>query len=372
MLVEALSDPEIHELYRQKLASVRAGDELRKLMGGDRPGEALRQLFETGMYRAVFDTPEFNQLADYKMDQQNAYHKHNLLDHTIMVIEQLNDIMRSQGVDDETRMLMNFAALLHDSGKAYPGIQQPKVKDPSQMSYKGHADKSEVVADEVLKHIGIGRQARSLINQVIRHHMIHDFPDAPIYEVGDPTKMPDEMSKSDRKAFKKYYEKLHNLLQAVKPIQKEVGKEGEKIPSRPYSQDEIARLIFMHGAADARSKGEEELQPVDVPGALDPYSRHWENMQNYYDFWSTMKPMPGNEIQQLVESEFAARGWEMPKSQAYTKYVVDKLKRAQATGVVVTREDSVNYIKSMMLDIQQRYSQPKKAWVYDNVKCVNS
>lgn len=370
-LTDALADQDVQEAYRTKVSPTRAGPELRKLMGGERPGEALRQLFETGMYRSVFDTPEFNQLADYKMDQQNPYHKHNLLDHTIMVIEQLNDIMRSQGVDDETRMLMNFAALLHDSGKAYPGIQQPKEKYPEQMTYKGHEEKSELVADEVLTHIGIGSKARMLINQIIRHHMIHDFPEAPVHEVGDPTKMPSEMGKKDRKAFKKYYEKLHNLLQAIKPIQKETGK-GEEIPSRPYTQDEIAKLVFMHAAADARSKGEEELQPVGAPGALEPYSRHWENMQNYYDFWSTMKTMPGNEIQQLVEGEFAARGWEIPKSKAYIGYVVDKIKRAQATGVIQSREDSIGYIKSMMQDIQQKYSQPTVAWVKDNIDCVKS
>lgn len=172
-IIEAMSNKDIQESYRKKVATERAGPELMKMLSGDDPVNSLRLLFESGLYKTVFNVPSMEDInADgIYMDQQTPHHKFNLLDHTLQVVGNLNKIMKDNGESDYMRGLMNVSSLFHDFGKMKNGIQRPHPKNKDQMQYLGHEDMSKTMADDILKSIGVGKDERDIVNQVIGLHM---------------------------------------------------------------------------------------------------------------------------------------------------------------------------------------------------------
>lgn len=171
-IVEAMADQDVQKAYSAKVSPERAGPELIKLLGGREPAQALRPLFETRFDKVVFNVPETRGLEDLWMDQNvPEHHRFSLIEHTLRVVEHMNRISMDEGVDDETRVRLNMAALFHDFGKAWPGIRQPKKSDPSHSTYIGHEEKSSAIADAVLKKIAVGEDDRKFVCKVIELHM---------------------------------------------------------------------------------------------------------------------------------------------------------------------------------------------------------
>jgi len=172
-ILEAMKQPDIHESYIKKVASERAGPEIIKMLESADPTDALRLLFNTGLYKAVFKVPAMESInpEGIHMDQQTPYHKYNLLDHILEVVKNLNKIMINNKESNSMRGLMNMAALFHDFGKMKEGIQQPHSINPDQMQYLGHEDASIEMADSIMKSIGIGEDDRDIVNTVIGMHM---------------------------------------------------------------------------------------------------------------------------------------------------------------------------------------------------------
>jgi tRNA nucleotidyltransferase/poly(A) polymerase len=172
-IIEAMKEPAIQESYMKKVATERAGPELMKMLAGEDPVDSLKLLFESGLYKTVFKVPEMEAINEQGilMDQQTPWHKYNLLQHTLEVVKNMNQIMKSNGESDYMRGLMNVAALFHDFGKMQEGIQQPHPKNEGQMQYIGHEKASNKMADAILKSIGVGKDDRDIVNQVVRLHM---------------------------------------------------------------------------------------------------------------------------------------------------------------------------------------------------------
>ncbi len=172
-IIEAMKEPAIQESYMKKVATERAGPELMKMLAGEDPVDSLKLLFESGLYKTVFKVPSMDTINEQgiKMDQQTPYHKYNLLQHTLEVVRNLNQIMKDKGESDYMRGLMNVAALFHDFGKMQEGVQQPHPKNEGQMQYLRHERESTKMADQILKSIGVGRDDRDIVNQVISLHM---------------------------------------------------------------------------------------------------------------------------------------------------------------------------------------------------------
>lgn len=186
---QAMSDPRVQEKFTyvrgkkgdpdkgvptksdKGVSPTRSGPELIKLFEGASPEKALRVLFKTGFDKKVFDVPGYHALADLNMDQRNSHHAHTLLEHTLRVVENTNKIANQYGVPSEVRGLMNFSALLHDLGKAAPGVGAPKPNNPNEYSYNGHEEHSAMVADELLRHIGVGEDARDFVGMMVSKHM---------------------------------------------------------------------------------------------------------------------------------------------------------------------------------------------------------
>lgn len=170
-LERAIADPSVHEAYRKKVAPERAGPEILKMLAGAAPAEALRIMFSAGLHKAVFDLPETNELMDLWMDQRNSHHKHNLMEHTLFVVQNMCEILSEEKAPEGLRVRMLLAALFHDFGKAHPDICKPKKSDPEQRSYHGHEEKSAVIAEAALLSIGVPEADRKFVTKVISLHM---------------------------------------------------------------------------------------------------------------------------------------------------------------------------------------------------------
>lgn len=170
-IIESFKNPTIHESYAKKVATERAGPEIVKMMMGDNPVDSIKILFDTNLYKTVFKVPSMDGINPdgIHMDQKTRFHRFNLKDHTLEVIKNLNNIMKENKESDYMRGLLNLAALFHDFGKMK--TQKPHPKEEGRMMYHGHEDVSSDMAEEILKSIGIGKEDRDIVNQVIRLHM---------------------------------------------------------------------------------------------------------------------------------------------------------------------------------------------------------
>jgi tRNA nucleotidyltransferase/poly(A) polymerase len=311
-LVQAMSQPEVLEAYKQKVAPMRAGPEIVKLMGGEKPAEALKIMFDTGLDRAIFDIPEVRQIGDLNMDQRNKHHAHTVLDHTLLVLKNMNEIAKKEGLPKDKRILMNMAALFHDYGKAAPGIAQPKTSDPTQMSYKGHEDVSAVVADAALKHIGIGQDDRNFVNKVVLLHM------RPHTDSWHP------------KAIGKF------LRETAIPGQDEVSKD-------------MWKYVLWHGMADELSKGVGDPTPH-----MELKAQHFQQFQEFQQRTppaATAKPvLNGNDLMAMFPT--------LKPSSGFIKDISTRLLDEQATGAIQTPDQARAFVESLRPQIEQTYSRP--------------
>lgn len=172
-IIKAMKDENIHQAYAKKVATERAGPELIKIMQSENPTEALRLLFETDIYHQVFKLPEIADIHEdgIHMDQKTEYHEHNLLNHTLKTIHNLNSMMLDNNEDKSMRGLLNLSALFHDFGKMDKSIPTEHPKRPGQMQYIKHEKVSQKMADAIMKSIGIGKDDREIVNSVIYNHM---------------------------------------------------------------------------------------------------------------------------------------------------------------------------------------------------------
>lgn len=169
-LIEALKNPTVHNSYLTKVAPERAKKEIEKLVLGDRPGDAVRILFSTGLYLPVFNSQRLNNFNPIHMNQNTSHHQLNLLEHTVGVVKNLNDMLIESKVPERERMISVLAAIFHDFGKMDPDIVKPKASNPQESSYPGHEDVSAELAEEILKRLGFGSD-RHYVVKVVKEHM---------------------------------------------------------------------------------------------------------------------------------------------------------------------------------------------------------
>jgi len=250
-IVKAMSDPDIQKSYARKVSPMRAGPEIMKMLEGDNPTAALRLLFESGLYKEVFNVPEMENINSdgIMMDQKSPYHKYSLLDHTIEVVSNLNKMMKEQGEDNDLRGLMNLAAVFHDFGKMDNAVAE-KHKRPrfeGHTTYGGHEKSSDKMAEAILKSIGVPKDKRNLVNTVIKTHM---FPhDAPGWN-------------EKNKGPGRFIEKL-----------KIKGKGGV---------DDLWKYVFMHAQADSMSSNPDSYDEEEFTKGKDWFEGYYNNPSTMY------------------------------------------------------------------------------------------
>ncbi len=179
-VVEAMKNPEVQASYARKVSTERAGPELIKMLSGANPVDSLRLLFESGLYKQVFDVPSMKNINEegIMMDQRSPYHEKSLSDHTLDVVKYLNEKMSNEGESDLMRGLMNFAAMFHDFGKMSNKVARPH-KNPrfeGHTTYVGHENESETMAEEIMNSIGLKDYQKKIVKAVVKSHMFpHKF-----------------------------------------------------------------------------------------------------------------------------------------------------------------------------------------------------
>ena len=306
-ILQAMADPEVHEAFRQKVSSERSGPEITKLLAGARPAESLRILFDTGMDKAVFNVPKMRELNDLNMSQRNDHHKHSVLDHTLLVVKNLHELLKQENADADLRVKMLMAATFHDIGKCHPDIGKPKEKDPTQFSYIGHEDKSAEIAHEIMRSIGIPEQDRRFVARVVSLHM------RPHTEEWTP---------------------------------KMIGRFLRDCQIPGQENAEVWKHVMLHAIADTLSK--DSANP-DVEDA----KKKRQHMQMMQDFMtekgrSVTKPvLNGLEVMTLFPT--------LKPSSGFIKEVSEKLLDAQATGVVVDQKTAEKFIQNMRAYIEEKF-----------------
>ena len=312
-IITAIKDPEVQRLYLQKVAPERAGKEIMKLMSGEKPDEAIRVLFESGMHRQVFGADIFDKLNPLDMDQKTPHHKHNLMEHTLLTMKNVNNISRDEGLSDKERALMTMSAMFHDIGKLDPSIVAEHSHNPGQMTYYGHEKSSADIADVVLKRLGIGAD-RNFVSTIVRYHM------RPHKQMPTP------------KAIGKFIRDT-NLME---------GSENKP----------LWKYVMLHSMADTMSKGgvdyEEDIKnKKDLTGRIESFIEDQESKGMSAE---SKKPiLNGNEIINIIPEV-------SPKS-GFIKYVMDMLLEAQDDGSVSDKNTAIDFVKTIKDQIIEKYNQ---------------
>ncbi len=151
-VLEAMANPEIqHQVVRRLYGDTGAGivpertaDELRKLFMGDQPDVALRTMYEVGLLQKMLLLPsEYNPL---EMDQKNKHHALTVIEHTLAVVKNTNDLSKEFGLNNKQRMMMNFTSLFHDLGKLDP--RSHKNKDDGSLGFSGDPNNPDSVSHQ--------------------------------------------------------------------------------------------------------------------------------------------------------------------------------------------------------------------------------
>lgn len=169
-LEDALAHPEVHSAWERKVASERVRKELEGMAKGRNPADAFKIMLQSGLYLPAFGRERFEGFKPFSMDQNNPHHDLNLLNHTVEVVRNLNELMKREGYGDRERMLAVLAALFHDFGKMHPEVERPSRSTPGASSYPGHEDISAEMAESILKSLGFGPE-RSLVAKIVKEHM---------------------------------------------------------------------------------------------------------------------------------------------------------------------------------------------------------
>jgi tRNA nucleotidyltransferase/poly(A) polymerase len=316
-IIDAIRDPKIQDTYSQKVAPERAGTEIMKLMSGEKPDEAVRILFESGMHRQVFGADIFDKLNPLDMDQKTPHHKHNLMEHTLLTMKNVNNISRDEGLSDRERALMTMSAMFHDIGKLDPSIVAEHSHNPGQMTYYGHEKSSADIADVVLKRLGIGDD-RNFVSTIVRYHM-----------------------------------RPHKQMPTAKSIGKFIRDTNLMDGSNTKP---LWKYVMLHSMADTMSKGgvdyEEDIEEKkDLTGRIKSFIEEQESKGMSAE---SKKPiLNGNDIISAIPEV-------SPKS-GFINEVNEMLLEAQDEGVVHNRDSAMLFLESIKSQIIVEYGDKREA-----------
>jgi len=165
--------------------------EVRRMVAGDRPAEALRLANRLGVLAAVL--PEIEPLRGCT---QSAHHGFDVWEHTLHVVEAAADIGdhpghylpeqaaqvrdeldRAVGDELDARSTLRLAALFHDIGKP-----QTRVEREGRVSFMGHDREGAEAAAAVLGRWKASNAVIRFCQALVREHLVLGFaiPDRPL------------------------------------------------------------------------------------------------------------------------------------------------------------------------------------------------
>jgi len=187
-IVRAMRNPQVQELLTNKLrdpsskgiVAEKNAKEFLKIMAGDRPHEAVRIMWDTGLLGSLMNLPE--DFSPFDMDQRNKWHDQTVIEHTLAVVRNVNELSNKFGLSADERMMMNLAALFHDMGKLDPRAQKVKPDgslgfygNPNHPEKKNHQQSSKELWLQFAKNFKFSNQVRDFVSDVVLEHMTpHD------------------------------------------------------------------------------------------------------------------------------------------------------------------------------------------------------
>ncbi len=128
--------------------------------------------------------------------QNNPWHKYNVLDHILHSVEEMNK--QTIGMPKEERRLLAYTMLLHDIGK--PKCHIERIKNGQKIdSFFNHNIESEVVAKRALPKLGFNEEEIKIISKLVFKHDIFMFikdkkTNNPYWKVLSPALVEDEIN----------------------------------------------------------------------------------------------------------------------------------------------------------------------------------
>ncbi|MGA1868016.1 MAG: HD domain-containing protein [bacterium] len=168
----AMSFPSIRDKINQKISKERIGTEISKMLKNPHPLRAIKLLKDTGLWNdivveALKGTCYEGKMASFDMDQNTPYHHYTLWQHTVRVIKNIMHIYEE--ADAAKRAVMILAALVHDLGKLYSGIQAASMAHPGTFTYYNHQEASADIALHILRYLKMGPYIKQVAGLAIYH-----------------------------------------------------------------------------------------------------------------------------------------------------------------------------------------------------------
>ena len=275
-VLEAMANPEIqHQVVRRLYGDTGAGivpertaDELRKLFMGEQPDVALRTMYEVGLLQKILLLPpEYNPL---EMDQKNQHHALNVIEHTLAVVKNTNNLSKEFGFSNKQRMMMNFTSLFHDLGKLDPRSHKEKNDgfrgysgDPANPDSISHQQASQDHWDVFADALKLSDEEKGTVSELVLSHM---NPHAHVEEMGNPSDR--QLRKYLRKNPSWVFQYIHAMADAMSK-----GTDPDSSAANPYRAN-LERLKTLAPTADQFGKsppvielfkGQEIIQIVGLP-----------------------------------------------------------------------------------------------------------
>lgn len=322
VILEKMSEPKIHDLISRKLrdrnlnkhdpgvSAEGLADELRKVMKGEQPAEALEVLYKTGLMTEIMNLPD--PFHDLNMDQRNRHHQLTVIEHSIEVLRNMNKLSKEFGFDDSMRMMMNFSAWFHDIGKLDP--RSHKNKDDGSRGYSGDPENP----DSMTHQQSSAEQWKRFANIL---------------------KMSDEEKKM-------VYDLVADHMNPHAHIEGMEGSASDKQLRKYIRKNPTWVYQYVHAMADAMSKSR-----IPNPEATEPYRANLERLRSLApsaDSFGNMAPandlLNGGEIIQLVG---------LPPNPptgmtGYIEIVKERIRDAQDSNPDLTKDQAIQIVQGML------------------------
>ena len=282
----------------QTPAKERVNTEVVKLFGGDYAHKTLLEMDSYGVLEVVFPFA-----ADLKKIPPNSHHHLGLLEHSIETVKQVQLYYENACDEVKTHLeeelfaglrriaYLKLGAFLHDIGKPSTWTIEPQT---GRHRFIMHDSEGAKIVVPYLRDLKFSKKQSAYLQKIIKNH---------IYPAGVVTS-----EDASEKAYLRFYRK--------------VGEETIDLIAIAYA-DRMSAL----GPEITQAMLEKNINGLN------------KLLAGYLKQKNELKPLPklldGNEIMQILN---------IPASKELGK-IIEKLKEAQISSEVVTREDAIEFIK---------------------------
>ncbi len=275
--------------------------ELFLILKSSRSAPSFKKMDEIGLLEVLF--PE---ILPMKSCNQNGYHHLNVWYHSLLVLENTEEIINnlveifgkwstniSENLSLKDRLpLLKLAALLHDSGKP---ITQGQNEKTGKITFCGHDKEGTKIVDSVSKRFKMSNQNREFLSLLVAEH-----------------------------------------LQVLALMSKEIKSTGSMMWFRKMKDDSIPAIIL--GMADVLSSQDADSS---VRYREDFIEQAKQSINDYY-----AKTKAIMERSNLINGyDLIALGIEPGPE---IGHILDQVRNAQDTGVVTTREEALSFVKAQL------------------------